>query len=513
MSATNGDTPPDISDILGSIGAEESAASASTTTEETNSEESSNAEEKGGSEETNVIETTRMTAEDLAGNSDDLAKSIFQDLDVDSSKATAKAEEAKATAEAAEKASKEAADKAAEDAAKAAEKTGGEEEDPHASVLEKEVPGGAHAKESTRSDWEAMRTAAKAYKQAADENRAQLAAIAAEKAALEEKLTASPTELPEEVKSELEHLRSRVVEFDVSLLPEIREKYDKKIDSTAQAILGWFDDATKDPARSYEITDEEGNPTGKLSGLTPEVVGILKAQVAARGFTGYNWAAWIGQCLESGVINGVEARQLENTVAHAMTLNANRNAEITQRTQSWAQEQAQRQLSNQQEMKTVRENATKIGSRVAELLTEAKEKNEWAREPGQLSPKATAEEKVAHAAEVQEFQVKTDRFQKTLKAYYNSQGIRFEGDDKIPHMTPEEFRDLIADAFSVADINRQKSEVEAKLAEAEKELNEFRSGGSTAPKSATRGGSSEGSKPATKQNFTLTPESVLGSIG
>jgi hypothetical protein len=530
MSIQNdGATPPDIDEILASIGSEDSTPESQPDAgagDSSESETTTDDAEKGEESSTEVVEAQPMTAEDLVGHEKSLADSIFKDTDIDA--AAKKVESDKEAADKAE-ADKVAAEKAAADKAEAdkaaAEKVGGEGkpgdadkkddkvEDPHAAALEKEVPGGAHAKESTRKDWEELRTAAKTYKQQAEEHKQQLDALAAEKAQLEEKVKSGTQELPQEVQSELELLRSRVIEFDVSLLPEIREKYDAKIQGTASAVMHWFSEAAKDPKRTYDVLDENGQPTGVKSGLTPEIIEKLNSSVGAAGFTNYNWAKWINDCLANEVITGVEARQLENTIANAMTLEQNRSIEIQQRRQNWATEQAQKQLQEQQRAAAHRENALTIVNKTKDLLEDTKQKYDWAKDPGVLPANATPEQKAAHEEKVKAFNERGVTFKKLLKTYWGSQAIHFDGADQVPDMSVDEFGSLMVNAFSADELRKEKAAVEAKLAEVQRELDEYRAGGSTAPKTGARAGGSEAAKPsATKVDFDFTPESVLASI-
>ncbi len=526
MSTNNDGTPPDIDEILASIGSEESTPGSTADSGAGDSNESENSDENQNRSENSdveVIETQEMTVEDLVGHDKSLADSIFQDISADSIVADdtkAKADAKKAADEKAdkEKADKEAADKAAAAAAAEAGKPDDESgkkdekvEDPHAAALEKEVPGGAHAKESTRTDWEALRTAAKAYKQEAETKKAELEAVAAEKAALEERVKTGAGEVPEEVKQELETLRQRAIEFDVTLLPEVRE-YDKKIDGASAAVLHWFNEAGKDPNRIYDVLDAEGKPTGKKSGLTPENLEALKSSVGKVGFTKYNWSKWINQCLENEIITGIEARQLETTIGNAMNLEQNKRSEIQRQVESFAVRKAAGEIAAQQAAEDHHKAAMEVVNQTKGLLAQTKEKYDWAKDPGELPANATAEQKTAHEEKVKTFNQRAGTFQKLLKTYWGARGIKFDGADKIPDMTVDEFGDLFVRAFSVDDVKKEKAAVEAKLAETIRELDEYRAGGSTAPKSGARAGGAEAPKAVAKVDFDFTPESVLASI-
>ncbi len=382
----------------------------------------------------------------------------------------------------------------------------------HADALEKELPGGAHVKEATRKDWDALKTAGKEFKSKYEETQTKLQSLEAEKVELEKKVSEGSKELPAPVAKEIEYLRERVAELDANSLPEVKTNYDDKITEVEAGIIGFFDAASKNSNYQTDEIGDDGEPTGRKIGLTAEVVGSLKAIVAEKGFLGYNWSGWINQCLESGAINSIEARGLENSIAHAMNLASHKKVAVEQFKTTWAARKQAADAEKTQQVEEHKQIVTQVATKTREEFNKRVTTKEWSKPPAELKAGATDAEKATHKTATEAFEAKSKLFPKLLKTFYGSQAIRFHGDETIPHITPDEFIGFIADAFDKKDVDAKVSGLQAKLDAANKELDEFRAGGSTAPKTS-RGSDASPSASPNANLLNMSPQAILDSIG
>jgi hypothetical protein len=342
-----------------------------------------------------------------------------------------------------------------------------QEEDPDKEVLNAEPPGGKHASQETKVNWKKLQEVARKAKEEATAIKAEASKIKEQLAEIEK--TKDQATIPKEIEQEINYLRTRVAELDLSSSPQFKQKYDSQVEKIEAGLLSEF--------QKIEDTGAKGakDLTSKLKGAISEAGGITK----------YNWPALLDLCEEHKLINGIQRRKIEGQVANAETIEDQKKQELSQATEFFQQS---KEKTAQERQALVQNMDTKIREYTA------KPGNEWTLLPKDPGAKAPDEEKKAYKDALDFYNQGTARFKKMVNGLLNTYGVA-AGDEKV---TPDEFIDIAFDSIKAMrigkDLEAKEAEVKTltdKVTELEEELSKFRkAGNTTSSKSTPKSGSS-----------------------
>lgn len=352
-------------------------------------------------------------------------------------------------------------------------------------LIAAEPPGGSHASAKTVASWkEATKTIAELK-----EIKANLAKeLETAKAEVEKAKTSK--EVPAQLKEELEYLRQKVAEVDYAALPEVKETYDKPIAKAQDQIIALFEKAEK-----------EGRPQAK------GIVEKLKATISEYGLFGLDWDGLLTACGtpakegEKTVLTVAERKAIESTLGTALALQQRKTEAIKEAKGTYEAKLKTEQEKAEQEKVQRQEHAKEYAKGLDSAIRSTVEKNPALQEPKDPGNKATPEQKAAFIEAQKAYDEKKTLFNKYAVAILRSQGLGIEGMESIPDLQPQEFFDIFAGYVNSKEAQNTINTLNAKVAELEKKLDDYKSGSSTTP-TRSNSGSVASTPPAPAQPST-----------
>lgn len=359
------------------------------------------------------------------------------------------------------------------------------EEDPDKDVLEAEAPGGKHASQETKVNWKKLQEVAKKAKDEIGQYKSELSQLKEQVSKYEE--SSKNAVVPQEVEQELNYLREKVAELDLSAAPQFKQKYETQLGKLEENILSEF-----------KKIEDGGAPNTK--DLTEK---LSKALKDAGGVTKYNWPALLDLCEEQKLVNGIQRRKIESYIANAEQVEDQKTQELSNASQVFQQKWERTNAERQELVKS-------LDTRIREYT--AKPGNEWTIMPKEPGKDASAEEKKSYKEALDFYNEGTLRFKKMVNGLLTTYGVG-AGDVKV---TPDDFIEIAFDAVKAMklgkDMQVKESEVKGlndKIAELEEELSKFKKAGNT---SGTKSTPKSGSTAKSDKQVSINRQDLMTGI-
>lgn len=332
-------------------------------------------------------------------------------------------------------------------------------------IIKADPPGGGHASAKTVASWKETTKVMEELKLRSDDLKKQLDESSAKLKEAEEKVG---KEAPEALLKEVETLRNRVAEFDYAALPEFKDKYDKPITQALDGIYAIFEKA-------------EAALPDKLK----DVASKIKETVGKHGIGGLDWTGLLDTCKEQKLLSIPEIKSVENYLGAAHSLEQKKAQELTTAKEAVSKRLEATKQQQEKDAEDWAKERTDYLKGVEKSIQDVRTKNKALNPPADPGEKATAEEKEAYKASLTEYSKEEAFFHKYANTLLRAKGIGLENSDKIGYITPEEFVTIFEGYMTSKASAKEIKALQTQVTELETKLDNYKKGGSTAPKTST----------------------------